>query len=403
MLAVAFNARALSPQEFGLLTLLQASTLALSGLLTIGTQQPVIQLGSAALRENDYQRLGQIIGLGLSYDIAAALVALSAGFSIIFLAGSLLGIGTDQRALACIVAGALLFMGYLSSNGIFRLLNRFDLLSYIQAGTGAVMLFGSALLYFLEARLSAYVWTWAAVTAAGVQVQLWTALYLMRKRGVRVSFAYRGMSPDDKRQFLSYGWTTWGLSVIEAMRTQGDTLMVGAFVSVEAVGLYNVAKQLAGVLRKLSSIYTSATFPEIAHLAARKDIAGARHLRGRMIWIGLAAGAFAVGLMMLLGDHLLELAFGEPFRAAYTTLILLMLASALQLVSHTLSVYVQVFVSPAALFFIYFIALAVYIVAVPLGLTLLSVEGAALGQITFCLGVILLSHRALENSPLGRN
>lgn len=391
MLALAFNVRALSAEEFGLLVLLQASALTLVGFMSFGTQQPVIKLGAAALAKEDLPRLGQLIGLGFSFDIFAATVASATAFLVIFLAGDLLGISPALRGLASVFALSLLFNGYLTSSGVFRLLNRFGLMSFIQAGGAAAILAASALFYFIGADFAAYVWMWASLTALTVQVQLFTSLHMIRKRGVKISFDYRAMEQADIKAFFSYCWTTWGTSSTETVRTNGDSLLVGWLVGVEAAGFYGVAKQVAGVLRKMTVIYASAVFPEVAKLAADGDTAGARRLRRRMIWVGCGFGAFAVAAMALVGRPLLAFGFGPSFEASYPALILLMLAAALQLISHTLAIYVQVFVSPVRLFSIYLIGFTIYVLAAPLATLAFGMAGTAFAQVLFSVSTILIS------------
>lgn len=402
MLALAFNVRALTAAEFGLLVLLQAAALMLSGLTSFATQQPVIQLGASALAEGDHARLGRIVTLGVTFDLVAAVMASAAAFLTIFLAGDLIGIAPAQRGPASLFAASLLFTGYMTSNGVFRLLDRFALLSAIQAGIAAAILAASALLYAIEAEFGAYVWMWAGFQALNSQLQLWTALRLIRRRGVRLRFDYRGIHRSDVRTFLAYCWTTWGTSSADTLRTNGDSLLVGAIVTVEAAGIYNVAKQVAGILRKLTNIYGSAVFPEVASLSASNSLARARRLRMRMVLAGALIGAIGTAAAVLAGRPLLQLAFGTPFAAGYGALVVLTAAAAGQLISHTFSIYVQVFLGPTKLFVNYMLATLVFIVTAPLLTYWFLATGAALAQLLFSVALILICHLALRASPLSQ-
>lgn len=395
--AVALMARALSPAEFGHVVLLQTSALILRGFLSFGTQQPIIRLGAEALEAGETERLGRIVGLGLLYDMLAGTVSALVALLIILLAAGPLGL-SDTLGSALVFAFALLFTGYLSANGIFRLLNRFGLLGLLQGGTAAVTFAAAAALYASGAGFSAFAWLWAASMVLSIQLQLWTALLLIRRSGARIRFSWRKLAPDDRRHFFDYGWSTWGLAVVESTRMYGDSLLVGALVGVEAAGIYNVAKQVAGIVRKITDIYASAAFPEVSTLAARKDLAGARKLRARLVTAGGLAGAAGMLLVALAGQPLLAWGFGPAFAAGYFALLLLVVAAGLQLIAHPLAIYVQVFVSPARLFGIYAAGLALYLLAAPGGIFWLGTTGAALGQIFFSAVVILLSLRATRGA-----
>ena len=398
MLAAVLNARSLSAREFGLLVLFQSATTMVAVLMSFATQQPVIKLGSAALAKGDVERLGRIIGLGLLFDVAAAIVAAGLAFGFLAIGRDWVGIGGDQLGDASLFAGSLLFTGYLTANGIFRLLNRFGLLSLIQAGTAAALLAVTVWLYASGAPFRAYCWTWAVFFALNAQVPLVVGLLLARRAGIKVRLAPARMATGDVRTFLAYCWTTWGVATIEALRSNGDSLLVGAMVSVEAAGVYNVAKQLAGVLRKANAIYASAMFPEVSALSAQGEVENARRVRRRILALSGLVGAVAVGAALIFGHLVLGLLFGARFEAAYWPLVILAAAAGSQLVSHTLSMYVQVYVSPERLFHVYLLAILLFAIVVFPLTSVLALTGTALAQLMFSLALAYFCHVALRRA-----
>lgn len=398
MLAAVLNARSLSAREFGLLVLFQSATTMLAVLMSFSTQQPVIKLGSSALADGDLERLGRIVGLGLLFDLLAAVAAAALAFGFLAVGRAWVGIGDDQLGNAAVFAGSLLFTGYLTANGVFRLLDRFALLSLVQAGCAAALLAATGWLYSSGAPFRAYCWTWAVFFALNAQLPLIVGLLLARRAGIPIRLSLRTMGPGEVPTFLAYCWTTWGVATIEAIRSNGDALLVGAMVSVEAAGVYNVAKQLSGVLRKANSIYASAMFPEVSALSAEGEAGQAQQVRSRILRISAIAGGIAVAGALLVGHLLLGLLFGSRFEAAYWPLVILTAAAASQLISHTLSMYVQVYVGPERLFLAYLLAIALFLVAVvPLTL-LLSTNGTALAQMLFALALIYACYSALRKT-----
>ena len=115
-----------------------------------------------------------------------------------------------------------------------------------------------------------------------------------------------------------------------------------------------------------------------------------------MVIASFALGVACVLMTALLGRQVLEVAFGSRFTAAYGALTLLILAAALQLISHTLASYVQVYINPARIFLIYLAGMAVYVVAAPVGVKMVGMNGAAFGQVLFSCAVIWLSWFALR-------
>ena len=399
MLAVVLSARALSAREFGLLVLLQAATMMVATLMSFSTQQPVIKLGSAALADGDMEHLGRIIGLGLLVDFLAAVVAMAGALLFLQFGRGLVDLADSQVGVAALFACSLLFTGYLTSNGIFRLLNRFDLLSLIQAGCAAAVFAATAYLYLSHAPFVAYCWAWAIFYALNSQIPLIVGLRLAGKAGIPVGLSRSRMREGETTTFFAYCWTTWGVATVEALRSNGDSLVVGAVVSVEAAGIYNVAKQLAGVLRKANTVYASAMFPEISALSAHGAIESATRVRMRMLWLSGLVGGLATAAALLLGPLVLALLFGPRFAAAYGPLVILTAAAACQLISYTLSMYVQVFVGPERLFRANLMAIVIFlIVVIPLTFGF-SLYGTAVAQLLFSFALIYLCYSALQKRP----
>ena len=398
MLAVVLSARALSAREFGVLVLLQSATMMVTTLMSFATQQPVIRLGSAAQAEGDRVRLGRIIGLGLLFDVVAAVIAALAAFAFLRLGSGWIGLQDEQLGIAAPFAASLLFTGYLTSNGICRLLDRFGLLSLIQAGCAAAILAATAYLYATGAPFEHYCWAWAIFYALNGQVPLIAALFLARKAGIPIALSTGKMRPGEVSTFLAYCWSTWGTATVEALRSNGDSLLVGAVASVEAAGIYNVAKQLAGVLRKANTVYASAMFPEISALSAHGEDENASRVRRRILWISLVVGVVAIAAAALLGRLVLVHLFGSHFEMAYIPLVILTAAAASQLISHTLSMYVQVYVGPERLFRLYLLAIAVFLVAVFPLTSLYSISGTALAQLIYSISLIYFCNLALRRN-----
>ena len=401
MLAVAIAARALSARDFGVLVLLQSAVLMLRALTTFSTQQPVIKLGSDAQAEGDRERLGAIVSMGLVVDLVASAFAFAIAAFCIELSRGAIGLADQDVGSAWILAFSLLFTGYLTSNGIFRLYDRFGALSLVQTLSAACLFVAYGALFLMGARLQAFVSAWAIYLSTSSLWQLWVSLRLVHEDGVQVRPTLRRFATADGRTLLHYCWSTWGTSTAETVRTNGDSLLIGAIVSVEAAGIYNAARQLAGVLRKFNVVYMSTVFPEVARLASRNDTRGALRLKRRMFWAGAALAVVAVGLAAIFGHLVLKLLFGPRFVPAYLPFIFLTAAAVAQLVSMTPSMSVQVFRGPRLLLALYVGATLVFLAAA-VGLTFsLSITGMAIAQLIFPLILGLACNVALRRVLVG--
>ena len=69
-----------------------------------------------------------------------------------------------------------------------------------------------------------------------------------------------------------------------------------------------------------------------------------------------------------------------------------------QLISHTLSMYVQVYVSPERLFHVYLLAIVLFAIAVFPLTSILALTGTALAQLLFSLALTYFCHAALRRA-----
>src|SRR6185295_9678103 len=140
--------------------------------------------------------------------------------------------------------------------------------------------------------------------------------------------------------------------------------------------------------------YASAMFPEVSALSAQGEVENARRVRRRILALSGLVGLAAVGAALLFGHLVLVLLFGARFEAAYWPLVILTTAAAAQLISHTLSMYVQVYVGPERLFRIYMLAIVAFIIAVLPLTSAFAIAGTATAQLLFSLILIILCHSA---------
>lgn len=387
--AVAINSRALSLADFGAVVLLQSSAMLIAGIFGIFTQQAVIKLGMAAIEQGDSLRFERLIGMSLAADLLSAVVASGAAMAAVLLLPGLTGLPADRVLPACIVAGSLLLQGYRTSEGVFRVFDRFDLMGLIQLACAGIQLAIAAALYWIDAPFAAYAGLVAVAIALPSVVQMAIAVALLRRRGLRPRFGGIAAANADRREFVAYCWTTSITSTCDTIRQNGDSPLVGALISVEAAGIYNVAKQLSGIIRKGTSIYASVLFPELAAMAARRDIAGARRIMGKAVWASMSVIVLVVAASGVAGGLALNVLFGPAFAVGHLALVILCAAAGVQMLGASYSLYVQSFIGPVPLLRSYLVATAAFLALSWPALALLGLPGAAVGQVVFSVALAL--------------
>lgn len=382
--ATAINARALTLSDFGTLVLMQTTLTAISGILSLGTQQPVLMFGSQALTEKDYHRIELISVQGLALDILSAVSAAILATSIVVYGSNWLGLSAEHSDYAMIFAITAGFCGFRTGDGILRLFGEFRLLSAIPVFVGLFQLIAAFIMIATNASFPIYVWVYAFACAAPFQLQLWCALLILRRRGLKLN-PFIMIGAPNWREFINYSVDTWLTSTIDSIRSSIDSLLVGYYVSISGAGLYHASKQISGILRKAVSVYASTFFPEVARLSSEKRLIDAARLLKYCIFYGIIVTLLLFFIAWMLSDFVIEIVFGPAYISAKTTLTIMVFAASLMFVSHSLAMYVQAFVGSRDLTKAYFFAMVAFLIAILPLVNNFGIIGGAISQVIFVL------------------
>jgi O-antigen/teichoic acid export membrane protein len=116
-----------------------------------------------------------------------------------------------------------------------------------------------------------------------------------------------GRRQEGRRSLVRQGSLMLGLNLGQAITYRADNLLIGAFSSPAAVGIYAVAITPAALLRLPATAVGQVLFHDSATGAAGSKQVWKRVAQVEMVLVGLAAGG------SLLADHVIVLLFGPAF------------------------------------------------------------------------------------------
>lgn len=397
LMTVALNARALGAEGLGVITFIQAYTGIVIGITNAGTQQPVTKIGIQAILENDKEKLENIVRIGILMDLICAFLAGIISVSIIYIF-----ISTDKNIgefseYFYLYAATAFFSGTNSMLGVFRIFDRFKYISILQISESFLIFVASAVLFLMESPIEHYIVIFAIIQIISKLLYFLVGLQTLSKNKIRWAHRkFRIRSNAALSEFLEYIWTTWGTSTANTIKMRADILLIGFFHGTAAVGVYGVIRQIMSVVNKPVQAAGSAAFPEIARLAASRDVDLARNLLGRVALLGLAPGIALVAVALAFGKPLLEVGLGPEFAVGHIPLVLLLLGGAVMLSAATFGGFVQAFISPRHLLGIYAAAAAVLGLTLFLAVPDFALVGGAIAQVAFAATVWLLSWWLLQ-------
>jgi len=378
--ATALMARALAPENFGLVVMVHSFLLAMQGLTRLNSFDAVVHFGVPAQERDDDAALTSLLRLTVILDLGAAALGTLLACLLVNLAGSALGWDAATVRLATLYALLLLSGATGAASGVLRLYDRFDALSRHRQVGPMVRLAGVALAWWQGVD---QVGPFLAAHGAGWLTQ---NLYLMaagwreRRRRRRPGGGDPGWWPRNDGRFPGLGrffHTVYWQGNLDLLPKHVSVLAAGFLLGPAMAGMFRLAMQFSRVLTVPGLLLRQVLFPDLTRLWLRGDPRFSR-LLGRVLTAAGAAGATVVALSWFLGEPLLTLVAGPDYRAGAPALHWLMLAAALDMGAAPLRAAGYAMGAARSVLAVYGLSLVVYVAAFPLLSLWLGLAGAGM-------------------------
>lgn len=330
---LALAARTLGPRGFGEFTLITGGAQAVAALVTFQTWQIVVRYGLPHLKTGDRTAAARLGGFCLTIDLGAALVGCALASLAVWWLSRWLGWppGLAREGLAfCFV---ILLTTRSTAVGILRLHDRFGTGATADAVTPLTRFAGALIVVALGASVGGFLLAWTAgeILTAG-------AYWLAVARAVPGGLAWPSwqrlrMAVRENTGIWHFTWMTNLNTTLDQGSKQAVVLLVGLASGATGAGQYRLASQLTQALARISDMASRAMFSELARAHSGGSGHDFRRLILRAAALAVGAGAVIMLILLLLGRPLLHLIGGAAYLGVYPLLVLLGLASALDLAS----------------------------------------------------------------------
>lgn len=315
--ALALTARALGPERYGVLVLIQAWVLVVDRLVSFQSWQIVIRYGAEALEQQDAGGFRSIVKLALLLDAAGAVAGAAIAAGAIAIAARAFGWTAETEQLGLFYSATILFHLSGAPTGLLRLFDRFGWFAIQAAASGAIRLALVLWAFFRGADLSTFVLVWAAADVAGSALLFalgWSALAREGHPLLAGSVAEaRARHPDIGRFAIFTNLET----AVRQVSREADLFLVRAFLDAGAAGLYHLIKQIASIPDRLTNPLYHSALPVIARLWAKKDLDAIWSHVAATRTLGLGVAAALVAGWLLAGRTAIELALGAAYAPIY--------------------------------------------------------------------------------------
>ncbi len=395
LIALALMANALTPETFGLVVLLHTYVLAIRGFLNFRTFEAIVKFGVPLHESGDNDGLRKLLRVTTSVDLTASLAATLLGVAGASIAGKFLHWDAQMVALCALYSFTMLTTATGTPNGVLRLYDRFDVLSFWYTISPAIRLTGVVIAWWSGADMFVFVGIWAA---AFVFENIW--IYLRGHREIHKhmsesiwrGFRFRDLleTSAEFRHFL--GVIYWQTNV-DLLPKHLAVLLAGSLLGPAGAGMFRLANDFSTVLSKPGLMLREVLFPDLSRIL-HNNAAGFHELGYKAVRVAGAAGLLLVLLSIPFGAPVLGI-IGEDYTPAAPLLSLMLLAATFELAGSPLRAAAYALGSAGTILRIYALSTIIYlslfyILTPHLGLIGPGVAASIGGAITLARMLLLL-------------
>ncbi len=331
-------ARSLGIEQFGIFALILSYIQAIAALAKFESWQTVIRYGAQHLEQQEPQKLRRIMNFSTALDLGSALVGTAIGVAGVYIIGPQLGWNEGDQTIAAYACVFLLFNIRGTPLGILRLFDRFDIAAFAEAVLPSVRLVGALIAWAIGATVFSYLLVWVIAELVTAVALWWTALRELRAKNEEVFkasvFDVVGVRAENPGVW-KFAWTTNLDFSLKQVWKHLPVLAVGWWVDAVAAGGFRIATNLVNAVGKPSTVLSWAIFPELAKLKVTEPGQIGMVVRKTSIASAIV-GVVALLLTILFGKQALWALGGDGYDFAYPVLIILAVATVIELCGMTL-------------------------------------------------------------------
>lgn len=330
---LAFTGRGLGVTLFGLLILIHSYAQAASSLSKFQTWQIIVRYGGQGLAAGRPEDFKLATGFSFGLDIVSGIVGMLLAMAILPLIGGWFGIPDEYMLFAVLYCAVIPTMQGMTPGGVLRTLDRFDLVAWQGTTYPIARMVLAGIAFAAGSPFEVYLAIWFVTRLAGDLVLWWLAWRELKRRDMADALQPT-LSPHPLEDAWRFAIRVNVTSSLTAAWGPIARLIVGGLLGPASAAIYMVAATLADSAQKPTDLLSRAFYPEVM----RMDVATKRPWNLMLRSAALAAmfGIVGVLVVILAGDPLIRLIFGDQFEAAYPVLIVLVFAPFLIMISFPL-------------------------------------------------------------------
>ncbi len=312
--------------QYGIWTL-AFSIIAYMGLADLGMKQAIVRYISKYYAVKDWRQLNQVFSSAVRVYAIIGLAIAAGTLLIVFVFIGYFQIPEEYLKIAKI---AFLVLGINQAIGYALLpftalgaYHRFDITTMFNVGARIAQTIGIVLLLELGYGLVAMAFMVAAMTLlAKLSIN-----YIRIRKYPENRFSFAAIDREKTRMLLGYGWFSFLIVATWIVIFQTDNIVIGAFISMEAVTVYSIAGAIVTQLRSAINIISVPLVPAISHFEAEKDFGRIMNIYNKSSRYLYYVSAYLALAIVFFGGPFILLWVGEDFIPAISILHVLIVTA----------------------------------------------------------------------------
>jgi O-antigen/teichoic acid export membrane protein len=331
---LAFAGRGLGVLLFGTLILITSYIKAVSGIAKFQSWQLIVRYGGHGVAHGDPEHFKVATGFAFALDMVSGIGGMLVAAAVLPFIGTWVGISSEYLWLGMFYCTLLPIMSSATPDGVLRVLDRFDLISWSGTLSPIVRAILAGLAFASGASFPVYVAIWFVTDLIGNLYPWFLGWRELKRHGL-----LEGIKPTLRPAALSGAWR-FAIDVNLATSVQAvwgpiGRLVVGGLLGPAGAALFRVASVLADGAQKPADLLGKAFYPEIMRMDLTSKQPWKLMLRGSAMVSAVAI--LAIVILLIGGKPLMILLFGKAFIGAYEPLVILMVIPFLGIFSFPLT------------------------------------------------------------------
>jgi O-antigen/teichoic acid export membrane protein len=331
---LAFAGRGLGVLLFGTLILITSYIKAVSGIAKFQSWQLIVRYGGHGVAHGDPEHFKVATGFAFALDMVSGIGGMLVAVAVLPFIGTWVGISSEYLWLGMFYCTLLPIMSSATPDGVLRVLDRFDLISWSGTLSPIVRAILAGLAFASGASFPVYVAIWFVTDLIGNLYPWFLGWRELKRNGL-----LEGIKPTLRPAALSGAWR-FAIDVNLATSVQAvwgpiGRLVVGGLLGPAGAALFRVASILADSAQKPADLLGKAFYPEVMRMDLTSKQPWKLMLRGSAMVSAVAI--LAILILLIGGKPLMILLFGKAFIGAYEPLVILMVIPFLGIFSFPLT------------------------------------------------------------------